>query len=172
MVNSVRNDQSSKKEVRKSLKPSVAKPLPEHIYRRIYSKVPRLCVDIIIRVGDGVVLVKRDIPPSKGYWHFPGGTVRFGESLSEAAERVALDETGLRVTIVKQVGVIEYSRRSGFGHAVSIAYSATRISGKIRGNKYGRDVKIFRRMPAGVIPEQRKLLQTILPASNTPSLGR
>lgn len=140
--------------------PLMPKPLPERLYRQTYSRVPRLCVDIIIKVGDGIVLVKRDIPPRKGYWHLPGETVRLGESLREAAERAALDETGLKVRIERQLRVIEYSRRSAFGQTVAIAYSAVRLSGRLRGNEYGRDVRVFHKLPAKLIPEQKKLLQS------------
>jgi ADP-ribose pyrophosphatase YjhB (NUDIX family) len=44
----------------------MSKPLPESLYREIYSREPRLTVDAIIKTNAGVVLVKRDIPPCRG----------------------------------------------------------------------------------------------------------
>ena len=55
----------------------------------IYSRVPRLCVDLIITSEEGVLLSLRAIEPYLGQWHFPGGTVYKGETIEEAAKRVA-----------------------------------------------------------------------------------
>ena len=137
------------------------KKLPLKVYKHVYSIVPRLCVDLVIRSDNGIVLVKRDIPPCKGKWHLPGGTVLFGEKLEQAVERVAREETGLKVRIRKLLGVKQYSRRSAFGHAISIVYLVERIGGKLRGNKYGRDVRIFSKPPKNMIAEQKQMLEAM-----------
>ncbi len=51
-----------------------------------------------------VVLVRRGSPPLLGEWSLPGGVVELGETLRAAAEREALEETGL---IVKAGEVVE-----------------------------------------------------------------
>ena len=51
-----------------------------------------------------VLLIKRGSPPLLGEWSLPGGAVELGETLRTAAEREALEETGL---IVKAGEVIE-----------------------------------------------------------------
>src|SRR5207237_4109277 len=51
-----------------------------------------------------VLLVKRGSPPLMGEWSLPGGVVELGETLRAAAEREALEETGL---IVKAGEVLE-----------------------------------------------------------------
>lgn len=43
-----------------------------------------------------------------GVWGLPKGTPDQGESLEEAAVREVSEETGLKVEIVKKIGVIEY----------------------------------------------------------------
>jgi len=63
--------------------------LPLKEFKTIYSKVPRLCVDLVIRNKQGTLLTKRDIPPDLGWWHFPGGTVLIGETLENTVQRVA-----------------------------------------------------------------------------------
>jgi ADP-ribose pyrophosphatase YjhB (NUDIX family) len=47
--------------------------------------------------GRRVVLVRRGAPPLQGQWSLPGGVVELGETLRAAAEREAMEETGLLV---------------------------------------------------------------------------
>ena len=49
--------------------------------------------DIIIRVGKGIVLIKRKNPPFG--WAIPGGFIDYGESAESAAVREAKEETSL-----------------------------------------------------------------------------
>lgn len=44
-----------------------------------------------------VLLVRRAAPPLQGEWSLPGGVVEVGETLRAAAEREALEETGLMI---------------------------------------------------------------------------
>ena len=55
--------------------------------------------------GPEVMICGRD---SDGVWGLPKGTPDEGESLEEAALREVSEETGLKVEIVKKVGVVEY----------------------------------------------------------------
>ena len=84
-------------------------PLSQAEFNDIYSKVPRLTVEIlIINKLDKVYLTQRSIEPCIGQWHLPGGTVRFGESLLEAVKRIASRELGISVLRASNVGYIEY----------------------------------------------------------------
>eukprot|EP00906_Rhabdomonas_costata_P017571 RCo025367 len=44
-----------------------------------------------------VLLVQRGKDPSKGLWALPGGSLEFGETLLECAERELMEETGLKL---------------------------------------------------------------------------
>jgi ADP-ribose pyrophosphatase YjhB (NUDIX family) len=84
-------------------------PLPQAEFDWIFARVPRLTVELVITVGTrSVLLALRDFGPCKGLWHLPGGTVRFGEPLIDAAKRVARDELGVRVKVGEMLGYIEY----------------------------------------------------------------
>jgi ADP-ribose pyrophosphatase YjhB (NUDIX family) len=85
-----------------------AGPLPEEEYHRIYARVPRLTVELFVQTDDGIVLTQRTAGPCAGLWHLPGGTVRYGEALTDAVARVGLDELGVGVLCGELLGVIEY----------------------------------------------------------------
>ena len=79
-------------------------------FNSIYSRVPRLNVDLLFRDGENFLLALRNIEPYYGFWHFPGGTIYKGETIFEAAIRIAKKETGLDVIPKKSVGSIEFIR--------------------------------------------------------------
>ena len=84
-------------------------PLPKDVFDWIFSRVPRLTVEVLISSGGrGVLLGLRDVDPCRGMWNLPGGTVRFGERLVDAVRRVAADELGIRVRVGPLLGYIEY----------------------------------------------------------------
>jgi 8-oxo-dGTP diphosphatase len=55
-------------------------------------------------VADGaILLVQRGHEPQLGRWSVPGGRVEPGETLAEAAQREAYEETGLEVRIGEEL---------------------------------------------------------------------
>lgn len=127
-------------------------------YKFIYSKVPRLCVDLIIQTKEGIVLTKRDIRPYKGMWHLPGGTVLFRESIKSASSRIAKEEVGIKIKIEKVLGVMEFPREPNGFHAVSLGLLAVIASGKPRGSFQAKKVQTFRQIPKNTISGHKKFL--------------
>src|SRR5262249_15133995 len=74
--------------------------------QREYPERPIVGVGAVIvdERSQRVVLVRRAAPPFQGQWSLPGGAVELGETLRAAAEREALEETGL---VVKADEVLE-----------------------------------------------------------------
>ena len=69
--------------------------IPNDEYKAIINKMPVLCVDVILRYKDQVLLVKRANEPCKGiYWPI-GGRVHKGETVDAAARRKILEEIGV-----------------------------------------------------------------------------
>ncbi len=133
--------------------------LPKPEYDAIYSRVPRLCVEVVIVTDErGVLLSLRDIPPNVGAWHIPGGTVLFGEPLTEALKRVARDELGLDVVPGELLGYIEYPSHyeNGLDSPVGLAFRCTVAGGDAVNTPSG--CAWFARLPEGLYAEQRDFL--------------
>jgi ADP-ribose pyrophosphatase YjhB (NUDIX family) len=63
------------------------------------------CVGAVIFDTEGrLCLVRRANEPSKGTWAFPGGRVEPDETSEEAIIREVMEETGLHVTIERELG--------------------------------------------------------------------
>lgn len=135
--------------------------LSPKVYRFIYSRVPRLVVDLVIRDRRGILFAKRSIQPDLGQWHLPGGRVRLGERLEETARRVAREETGLRIAIQRTIGTIQYpSMGIRDLHSVGIVFLARPIGGELRGSRWGKSVAFFRSPPAPLAAVHRKFFVT------------
>jgi 8-oxo-dGTP diphosphatase len=87
---------------------------------------PLLAADAIIelrdRPGRPIVLIERRNPPPG--WAIPGGFVDLGERIEQAAVREALEETGLRVTLKRLLGLYSDPARDPRGHTVTACYVA------------------------------------------------
>ena len=57
-------------------------PLPKEEFEHIFSRVPRLTVELVVASDDrGVPLALRDFGPCQGLWHLPGETCLLSASL-------------------------------------------------------------------------------------------
>ena len=83
-------------------------PLTDEEFQTFFSRVTRMTVDLVIRTDQGVLMSKRSIEPCKDQWHIPGGTVRHGELIHEAADRIGEQELGVKLAIDKTLGYLEY----------------------------------------------------------------
>lgn len=135
-------------------------PLTKAEFDKIYSKVPRLCVEVILRSQDGDIwLAKRKTDPAKGLWYTPGGTVLMLELLTDAVKRIAAEE--LLITEIKSepkmIDVIEYNFSTYTGFPISIAYEiSTKQTPQI--GLDGEEIKSFSKLPEHMIPEHRHFL--------------
>jgi ADP-ribose pyrophosphatase YjhB (NUDIX family) len=134
------------------------KRLPLKTFKYIYSRVPRLCVDLVIKNSEGILLTKRDIPPKKGYWHFPGGTVLMGETLKDAVQRVAEEELSTKVKIKKLLGFLEYTDGSSIGLPIAAVFLVRPLS-KVVGGKQARNVDYFSVTPEKTLPEVKRFIK-------------
>ena len=100
--------------------------LSDKDYNFIYSKSTRFCVDILLVKSGSVFLIKRDLEPYKGKLHFPGGRVRFRETIYDAIQRIAKTEIGVEViNTPKMIGWMEFLKEKQNGlkrHSISIVF--------------------------------------------------
>jgi 8-oxo-dGTP diphosphatase len=100
-------------------------------------------VDTVIIDGTKILLVKRRIEPYKGLWAIPGGFIDEGETAEQAAEREAFEETGVRVKIVKLIGVYSAPERDTRG-TVSTAFIAKALSKEAKGGDDAEEARWFK----------------------------
>ena len=101
---------------------------------------PRLVVTTIpIDADDNVVLLRRGIEPGKGWWAQPGGFLEVDETVTEAAIRETLEETGLIVQPGEIVGL--YSRLEAA--VVVLAFEARVVGGSYRLNPEALEIRAF-----------------------------
>jgi 8-oxo-dGTP pyrophosphatase MutT (NUDIX family) len=134
--------------------------LPKAEFDAIFSRVPRLSVEVVIYTPErGVVLMLRDIPPNIGAWHIPGGTVLFGERVTDAVRRVARDELGLDVSVGDLLGYIEYPSHyeNGLDSPVGLAFEAI-PNADARASPAPAGCEWFTTLPAGLYAEQAEFL--------------
>jgi 8-oxo-dGTP diphosphatase len=108
-----------------------------------YMKFPRLTVDGIIIKNKKIVLIKRRNEPFHGQWALPGGFVEYGETTEEAVIREIQEETGIRTTIQKILGVYSDPKRDPRGHTISIVYLLQSTRGHPQAGSDAEDIHFF-----------------------------
>lgn len=103
--------------------------------KRIYPDQPQIAVGAVVFHEDKILLVHRRNPPGQGIWAIPGGKVRLGETLQQAAQREILEETGIVIQAKEPIFTFDMIDRDSSGrpryHYVIIDLMATYLHGKL-----------------------------------------
>ena len=100
---------------------------------------PKLVAVVVIEQDSKILMVKRAIQPSIGFWSIPGGYVDRGEVIEKAGEREVAEETGLVVEVSKLIGVFSES-----GHpVVVVAYNGVIKGGSLKGGPEVSGLEFF-----------------------------
>jgi ADP-ribose pyrophosphatase YjhB (NUDIX family) len=99
----------------------------------------------IVTNGRGEILMQRRV--DNNYWALPGGTMDFGETIVQTAEREVREETGLDLRVDGIVGtfsdprhVIEYSDGE-VRQQFNICFHATLLGGELRSSNESNEVR-------------------------------
>ena len=95
---------------------------------------PQIGVGAVIWRGEELLVIRRKFAPFPGEWSIPGGRQEPGETVVSALLREIREETGLSVTILGLIDVIDAILRDPKGrlaqHYTLIDFSARWVSGE------------------------------------------
>ena len=112
--------------------------------------VPQVRAGVGVFVRDGVGRVLLEKRSDCGLWGLPGGRIEPGESISEAARREVLEETGLTVNIMRLLGVYSDPAQwrivtfpDNVVHLVDIVLEAEVVSGGLTRSAESEEIRFF-----------------------------
>jgi 8-oxo-dGTP diphosphatase len=91
-------------------------------------ELPGVTVDLVIFTVEydqlKVLLVKRADEPFEGFWSLPGGFLKLGESLDDAALRVMVEKTGVHEVYLEQLYTFGKPERDPRSRVITVTYFA------------------------------------------------
>lgn len=131
---------------------------------------PVAAVGVVVIHDARVLLVLRGKEPSRGLWAVPGGSVRLGETLMQAARREVLEETGVIVEPLHPVHAFDAIVQEPQGiiahHYVVVDVLARYVSGTPRAGDDAERAEWVAADELGTIAlsgETARLLRRLLP---------
>jgi 8-oxo-dGTP diphosphatase len=85
---------------------------------RRYPTRPYVGVGVVVFRDDRVLLVRRGTPPRRHGWSIPGGAQEIDETVRETAHRELFEETGITVTLLGLVDVVDSITRDDEGRVL------------------------------------------------------
>ncbi|NES65306.1 MAG: NUDIX hydrolase [Okeania sp. SIO2D1] len=141
------------------------KPFSPEEFKLLYSQVPRLVVEVVVKTDLGVALTLRKDAAWNNLWHIPGGTVFYQEYIEDAIQRIAVEELSITVTKQQLLGYLEYpseEKQRGFGWSVGLVFLCTPNSQLPTENQEGEKIQIFDYVPENTVEEHKKILTQVL----------
>lgn len=90
--------------------------------------------------NDKLLVINKNGGPYTNRLDLPGGSLEEGESLSQAMKREFLEETGLEIEIVANIGITDFKlpwlwKEFTDVHHIAVFYSVRRLGGKLNAIK-------------------------------------
>jgi ADP-ribose pyrophosphatase YjhB (NUDIX family) len=141
------------------------RPFTPEQFQEIYSKVPRITVEIAIKNELGIVMTQRKEASWQNLWHIPGCTLYYQESIDHAIIRLAQEELGITVINHGFLQYLEYfseTQYRGYGSTIGLVFLCTTNDELPQENEAGETVAIFSHIPQQIVPEHRIILEKLL----------
>ncbi len=131
-------------------------------FELIYSKIPRLCTELLIRTENGILFTKRSIYPGAGFWHLPGRTIVMGFNVEDNVKLTAKIELGVDIEKIKFLFVGDlFNSPHVNGQVVSLFYEVQIKKGQIISlNNESSEYKYFKKLPKNSLGFYKKLLNS------------
>ncbi len=144
------------------------KPFSPEVFKQLYSQVPKLTVEVIVKTEAGIVLTLRGAKSWHNQWHIPGCTLLYQEYIEDAIQRVAQEELSIAVKKQQFLGYIEYpseEKERGFGWSVGLVFLCTTDCQLPDYNQEGEKIQVFDSVPENTVEEQKAILSQVLSSS-------
>jgi 8-oxo-dGTP diphosphatase len=105
---------------------------------------PRVAVDGILVTRGKLVAIRRKYPPFKGKLALPGGFVEYGEKVEVAVLREFEEETGLKTSIERMLGVYSAPDRDPRGQVISVVFILKREGGKLKSGSDAESIELVK----------------------------
>ena len=137
--------------------------LKQEEYDFIFNRVPRLCVDMVIRNEKGGILLTRRTSSRTKICGICLGNGQNRETIADAANRVAQKEFGATVEVIKNLGACE-TMIDDLGpdkprHSVSVVLEVRITSGTPQITSESSEVGYFTGLPRKVHPYHKVFIQ-------------
>jgi 8-oxo-dGTP diphosphatase len=107
------------------------------------NQIPRLGSAVLVEKDGKFLLGKRNKKNAFGLWVIPGGKVRYGETIKEAAIREIKEETNLDIELVKYLGHEEIINLKGDYHTIVFFHLAKPKHDNLNAAEDISDAKFF-----------------------------
>lgn len=120
------------------------------------------CVGAVVFDARGrLLLVKRANPPAQGRWSLPGGRLEPGEQASQGAVREVLEETGLTVSVEREVGTVTRAAPTGDTYVIRDFLCELHGDARVVAADDAADARFFELPEVHRIPTSEGLLEAL-----------
>lgn len=102
----------------------------------------RVGVSVLVKNGDRILLEKRKNSHGAGTWGPPGGYIKYGETLEEAAARETREETGVEISDIKFRVITNDVFEAEQQQFITVWVEAFYVSGDLKVNAPGEESEI------------------------------
>jgi len=146
--------------------------------KRAYPEAPIAAVGVVVVDGGRLLLIRRRDPPDEGLWTVPGGLVKLGERVEEAAVREVEEETGVKVELQGLLDVVDKIVRDEVGrvkyHFVIVDFLGRPLTKEVRASAEVLDAAWVElsRLDSGEVPITSTLKELLSKHGFIPTVER